>query len=381
MNPFLISKKCPMLFGCGTSMTVASKIQKLGCKKVMIVCDDWLSKQENFKAFMNTFSEVETYVWNHVIPDPTDISVEEGAVIARQENIDGIIGIGGGSSLDSAKAINTLLHSDFPINQYFAELGPDAKVPNPGVPMILIPTTSGTGADCSPSTVITNTRLNNVKNNLFVPTGIPDLAVVDPNWAMTMPPKLTASCGFDVFSHAIETISSSCWNPMSETIALKCIDIVWTYLERAYHNGSDVEAREYMHFASSAVAVAFSDSLINLGHEIAHMIGARYHIPHGDCCAMVTPACLKFLAGKLPVETGRIAKTLGVDDREDGLGDRLYDAVLAFRKRLGIMSASEHGLDKAEFMAMADDLASPVFLSYTMTADDYRSILADIISE
>lgn len=145
MNPFLISTKCPMLFGCGTSMTVASKIQELGCKKVMIVCDDWLSKQENFKAFMNTFSEVETYVWNHVIPDPTDISVEEGAVIARQENIDGIIGIGGGSSLDSAKAINTLLHSDFPINQYFAELGPDAKVPNPGVPMILIPTTSGTG--------------------------------------------------------------------------------------------------------------------------------------------------------------------------------------------------------------------------------------------
>ena len=132
MNPFLISTKCPMLFGCGTSMTVASKIQELGCKKVMIVCDDWLSKQENFKAFMNTFSEVETYVWNHVIPDPTDISVEEGAVIARQENIDGIIGIGGGSSLDSAKAINTLLHSDFPINQYFAELGPDAKVPNPG---------------------------------------------------------------------------------------------------------------------------------------------------------------------------------------------------------------------------------------------------------
>ena len=136
-----------------------------------------------------------------------------------------------------------------------------------------------------------------------------------------------------------------------------------------------------MHFASSAVAVAFSDSLINLGHEIAHMIGARYHIPHGDCCAMVTPACLKFLAGKLPVEMGRIAKTLGVDDREDGLGDRLYDAVLAFRKRLGIMSASEHGLDKAEFMAMADDLASPMFLSYAMTADDYRSILADIISE
>lgn len=330
---------------------------------------------------MNTFSEVETYVWNHVIPDPTDISVEEGAVIAKQENIDGIIGIGGGSSLDSAKAINTLLHSDFPINQYFAELGPDAKVPNPGVPMILIPTTSGTGADCSPAAVITNTKLNNVKNNLFVPNCIPDLAVVDPDWAMTMPPKLTASCGFDVFSHAIETISSSRWNPMSETIALKCIDIVWTYLERAYHNGSDVEAREYMHFASSAVAVAFSDSLINLGHEIAHMIGARYHIPHGDCCAMVTPACLKFLAGKLPVEMGRIAKTLGVDDREDGLGDRLYDAVLAFRKRLGIMSASEHGLDKAEFMAMADDLASPVFLSYTMTADDYRSILADIISE
>ena len=226
-----------------------------------------------------------------------------------------------------------------------------------------------------------DTKLNNVKNNLFVPNCIPDLAVVDPDWAMTMPPKLTASCGFDVFSHAIETISSSRWNPMSETIALKCIDIVWTYLERAYHNGSDVEAREYMHFASSAVAVAFSDSLINLGHEIAHMIGARYHIPHGDCCAMVTPACLKFLAGKLPVEMGRIAKTLGVDDREDGLGDRLYDAVLAFRKRLGIMSASEHGLDKAEFMAMADDLASPVFLSYTMTADDYRSILADIISE
>ena len=268
MNPFLISTKCPMLFGCGTSMTVASKIQELGCKKVMIVCDDWLSKQENFKAFMNTFSEVETYVWNHVIPDPTDISVEEGAVIARQENIDGIIGIGGGSSLDSAKAINTLLHSDFPINQYFAELGPDAKVPNPGVPMILIPTTSGTGADCSPAAVITNTRLNNVKNNLFVPNGIPDLAVVDPDWAMTMPPKLTASCGFDVFSHAVETISSSRWNPMSETIALKCIDIVWTYLERAYHNGSDVEAREYMHFASSAVAVAFSDSLINFSKQI-----------------------------------------------------------------------------------------------------------------
>ena len=268
MNPFLISTKCPMLFGCGTSMTVASKIQELGCKKVMIVCDDWLSKQENFKAFMNTFSEVETYVWNHVIPDPTDISVEEGAVIARQENIDGIVGIGGGSSLDSAKAINTLLHSDFPINQYFAELGPDAKVPNPGVPMILIPTTSGTGADCSPATVITNTRLNNVKNNLFVPNGIPDLAVVDPDWAMTMPPKLTASCGFDVFSHAVETISSSRWNPMSETIALKCIDIVWTYLERAYHNGSDVEAREYMHFASSAVAVAFSDSLINFSKQI-----------------------------------------------------------------------------------------------------------------
>lgn len=101
---------------------------------------------------MNTFSEVETYVWNHVIPDPRISSVEEGAVIARQENIDGSSALAA-AVLWFAKAINTLLHSDFPINQYFAELGPDAKVPNPGVPMILIPTTSGHGADCIPSTV------------------------------------------------------------------------------------------------------------------------------------------------------------------------------------------------------------------------------------
>ena len=381
MNSFLISRKCPMLFGRGTSNTAAAKMKEMGCRKVLIVCDEWLSEQPNFKDFISTFSDLELCVWNHVIPDPTDVSVEEGARVAINENIDGIIGIGGGSAMDSAKAINTLIHSSFPIDQYFAELGPDAKVPNPGVPMILIPTTSGTGADCSPSTVISNTRLNNAKNNLFVSTGIPDLAIVDPDWAMTMPPKLTASCGFDVFAHAVETISSSMWNPMSEAIALKCIDIVWTYLERTYANGQDVEAREYMHFAASAVAVAFSDSLINLGHEIAHMIGAKYHIPHGDCCAIVTPACLKFLSGKLPTEMGRIANVIGVDSRAYGLGDRLYEAVLSFRKRLGLKTAAEYGLDKDDFMSMASRLGSPYFLSYKMTADDYRSILNDIISE
>lgn len=194
--------KYNVLFGCGSSLRTGIIVRDMGCKKVLLVCDKGVMAAGIVDRIVENLNNagVEAVIYDEVVPDPPDHSIDKAAEIARAEKIDGIVGLGGGSVMDTAKAINILINNPPPINLYLG-----ANVPfKPGVPVICIPTTAGTGSEQSGGSVITDTK-KNIKSPAS--TGTPSLAIVDPELTVGVPRSLTLSSGMDAFAHCIETVT------------------------------------------------------------------------------------------------------------------------------------------------------------------------------
>jgi len=229
-------------------------------------------------------------VWDGVRPDPTDVIVNEGVKHYRRAGCDGVIGYGGGSSMDAAKSIALLaLTGEESIHPY---MPPELK-PVPGmVPYIAVPTTSGTGSEVTPVSVISDTR-NNSKPGLNHPNFNPHVAVVDPELTLSNPPGLTASAGVDAFIHALEGYTCRDGSVITDALNLCAVELAVNYLPRAVYNGDDMQARIKMSEASVTAGVAFPRSKLYHGHMIGHMLGAMHHSPHGFSCMVCLPALLE----------------------------------------------------------------------------------------
>jgi alcohol dehydrogenase class IV len=181
----------PVLFGAGTSRQTGLKLRELGCKKVLVVYDKGIKASGIADRIIANINEagIETVCFDGVLADPPDWSVEEAGALGVRENVDGVVGIGGGSSMDSAKAAKLLLTNPPPINQYF---GREGVVTKPSVPLIVIPTTAGTGSETTPGGVITDTK-NNIKSNIAGTGCTVNLGIVDPELTLGLPPSITAS--------------------------------------------------------------------------------------------------------------------------------------------------------------------------------------------
>lgn len=243
------------------------------------------------------------HLYDRVEDEPSTEVVDRGTELAREGQDDVVIGIGGGSALDAAKAIACMVKNEGCVTEY--QLG--RKIERPGIPFIALPTTAGTGAEITKNAVLTN-REKNIKQSVRSPLMIARVAVVDPMLTVTMPPRITAATGMDALTQAIEAYVTLVANPICDTLALRAISLIPENLVRAFTDGDDLEARESMALGSLMGGMAFANSSLGAVHGLAHPIGAQFDIPHGVVCALLLPYVMEH---NLPARTAKYAQIAG----------------------------------------------------------------------
>lgn len=335
----------PAVMGSGASLRTGLKVRELGCRKVMVVYDKGLKTAGIADTIVENIENagIETVCFDGVLPDPPDTMVEEAAQIARDAKIDGIVAVGGGSAIDTAKGINVLINNAPPLMQYFGV----QKNLKPGVPMVFIPTTSGTGSEVTNMCVISCTSLG-TKDSVVSKVCVGTLAIIDPDLTLGLPPAMTAATGADALAHAVESLTGGHSNPLSDALAREAIRIIAKWLPVAYRDGSNLEAREQMILASMFAGMAFTNGFVHVGHSIGHTLGAHFHIPHGIACAVTLPEVIEYTAKTEYKKVRMICQCLGEEVAEDAtpeeIGAIARKALRALIKSVEIPNMKELGI-------------------------------------
>jgi len=335
----------PTVMGSGTSLRTGLKIRELGCRKVLVVFDKGLKAVGIADTIVENIQNagIETICFDGVLSDPPDTMIEEAAEMARSAGIDGIVAVGGGSTIDSAKGINVLINNEPPIMKYFGV----QKNLKPGVPMVFIPTTSGTGSEVTNMCVITCTSRGN-KDSVVSPVCVGKLAIIDPDLTLGLPPKMTAATGVDALAHAVESLTGGQSNPISDVLAREAIRAINKWLPIAFRDGSNLEAREQMILASMFAGMAFTNGLVHVGHSIGHALGAQFHIHHGIACAVTLPEVIEYTAKTEWKKVCMICECLGVEVSDDAtpeeIGALARAAIRTLMKSVEIPNMKELGI-------------------------------------
>lgn len=352
MNLVNWNRFCPTFFGTGASELVGEKAKEFGMKKVMLVTEADLLKfgiatkvQEHLEA-----AGLQVLVFGKVKIDAPSDTCDEGGKFALENKVDGIVAVGGGSSIDSAKAIALLTGNPAPIKKYFKAKSSDVKR---GIPLITIPTTSGTGSENTQYAVI-----GDVESGLKeVPEYAPDLALVDPALTYTLPKGQTAATGMDALAHCAEAITSAFWNPYADVFAAEGIRIIMEWLPIAVKEPNNVEAREKMSFAANLGGMAIMECSCHFGHAWSQCFGGKFHVPHGLGCAWGFPGAMAF-AGKYAAEGAKIvANAMGItysaETSPDELSKLMADKAIALMKEIEIPSLKSKGYSLEDCLSVA----------------------------
>lgn len=303
-----------LIIGGGVRGELPKQIKRLQASRVLLVTDQGvvqLGLAEKIVSLLES-TQIRVSVFSDVQPDPTNRNVLDGLDQFRNSGAEMIVALGGGSSMDAAKVIGILTSNPLPMNQYMGY----HKIGHPGVPLIAIPTTAGTGSEATKVAVITDTE-KNVKMMMLDVHLLPRVALVDYQLTMSMPPSLTAAVGVDTLTHAIEAYVSRKANVMTDPIALSCIRLVAKNLRSAYREPDNEKAREAMMTAACQGGMAFSNSSVCLVHGMSRPIGALFHIPHGLSNAMLLPTVTKFSVPGAVQHYATVARALGVAEAKD----------------------------------------------------------------
>jgi len=385
VDPVIRFRAVPLKFGIGVLDEIGYELTNLGAKRILIVTDK--NVIENTKIIEKTQSNIEekgltVKVWDEVQPEPSASSILKGIEFAKAVDYDCILAIGGGSSIDTGKAMN--LYTCYPADLYdyfIRPMGKGVKIPRPLKPLIAVPTTSGTGSETTGVAVMTFPE-RKTKYGLSSPNLIPTLAVLDPLVTLTMPPSVTANSGMDALMHAIEGFTSRPYdtkpkpdkledrsvyqgsNPITDALSERAIEMIGKYLLRAYANGHDLEARSNMHLAASIAGLAFGNAGVHVPHALSYPIageimGRQATIPHGLAVSITGPATLKVMAPYIKEKCLRIAQLLGEDVNESSPSDgalKASEILIKMMKALNFPNGiSEMGFKKSDIPDLAEN--------------------------
>ena len=283
----------PPIMGPGASKRIGITLRAKGFKKAYVIFDKGMMDFGIAGPIIENLNmaNIETVCFDKVTSDPPDEMVEACAEEARTAGCDVIVAIGGGSPMDTAKGVNVLINNPPPIRQYFGV----QKNLRPGLPMVFVPTTAGTGSETTNMCVITCVSQGK-KDSVVSPVCVGSLAILDPELTIGLPPKATAMTGLDAFAHVVESMTGSQANPLSDALSRDAIRTIVKWLPVAVNDGKNIEAREKMLEASFFAGMAFTNALVHLGHSIGHSIGAVFHVPHGLACAFCLPEVIEYTA-------------------------------------------------------------------------------------
>lgn len=291
MQPFVFNTVPQLICRPGSALQLADSCSRLGISKPLLVTDPGLMAIGLVQPVLAALASagVAAVLYDQVREDPPEATVEAAAAVGREAGVDGVIAVGGGSSMDVAKVVAVLLGGSQPLTALY---GVD-QVQGGRLPMILVPTTAGTGSEVTPVAVITTGETT--KAGVSSAVLLPDVAVLDADLTLGLPPSVTAMTGVDAMVHAIEAYTSKVKkNPLSDNLAREALRLLGANIRTAVHTGSDREARAGMLLGACLAGQAFANAPVAAVHALAYPLGGHYHIPHGLSNSLVLPSVLAF---------------------------------------------------------------------------------------
>lgn len=365
--------------GYGVLKMTGAEVNALGAQKALIVTDSFLAKTDIFKTLKESLDEakVSYIVTTNVKPNPRATDCDDAAKIAKEESVDIIIALGGGSSMDQAKTVAALLTN----GKTTVEWG-DKELEKNIMPLICIPTTSGTGSEVTWCAVITDEE-RQYKTTVGDPVHmIPSLAICDPGVTLGLPQSLTASCGVDALTHAIEAYTVQIHTPFTDPLALQAIRLISQNLLKAYKDGSDKEARRNMMLASTIAGMAFISSNVGAVHAIAETVGGWFDTPHGVANSLFLPYVMEYNIPACASRLADVAEAMGIERK--GRSDEEYamtavEYVKELNKQLHIPTLKDlTEISPDQFEAIAQKSANNVLSNDNarkITEENYLEIL------
>ena len=305
-----------ILFGPGAVEKIGTEAQLLKAKKVLIITDPGVIQAGLLEGVEKSLQSVGLpfVIFDGVEPDPRIEVVEKSIEKAKKEGIDLIIGFGGGSSLDIAKVTSILITNSGKIDSFF---GVDL-VPNPGTPVILIPTTAGTGSEVTPIAILSDTK-ERLKKGIVSPTLFPEVAIVDPKLTIGLPPSVTAFTGMDALTHAIESYYSINATDLSDLLAFRAMELLSKNIRMAYAHGENLVARSNMMEGSLFAGIAFANAGVGAVHVFAYPLGGEFHLAHGLTNTLMLPYVMRYNILGCPDKFAQMAKAFG--EKVEGLSE------------------------------------------------------------
>ncbi len=322
MTEYLFPTKVVSGWGCLSETGSHAKI--LGRKALVITGKTMASQQGFLPKLLQSLNEagIVPVLFSEVEPEPSLETVDQAVELGKKEKCDFVIGLGGGSALDTAKSVAGLMKLTGSVREFLYNQEIKAK----GVPFVAIPTTAGSGSEATKNSVLSD-KQKGIKISLRSPYLMADLVILDPSLTVSMPPELTALSGMDCLTHACEALVCNTATPLTESLALTSLKMTGENLLEAFQHGENEQARDAMLLASFVAGMSFSNSGLGTVHGLAHPVGARYHISHGLVCALLLPAVMEFNLAVAEAQYAKMAYRMRV-------GEIGADAIKAVKKLL-----------------------------------------------
>lgn len=337
-------------------------LEEVQGSKALIVTDSTMVRLglvDQVKSHLQN-AGIEVRVFDEVEPDPSVNTVRNGALAAGEFGPDWIVGLGGGSPIDAAKAIWVLYERpdiEPEAIDPITELGLRRKAR-----LIAIPTTSGTGSEVTWGIVLTDTKEQR-KMGLGNRENLADIAIVDPQLAATMPPRLTADTGLDALVHAVEGYTCTWHNDLTDGLCINAARLVFRYLPRAFADGSNLEARERLHNAATCAGLGFGNAMASMAHAMGHSLGAAFHVPHGRAVSIFLPYTIDFASREAPERFSELALLTGCSDRDGEAGARDFSLRIKdlYQEVGNPVNVSAAGIKKEAYQSALEKLVEDAF--------------------
>ena len=354
-SPFQYFSPIEFVFGAGRASEAGDRLMARGLDRVLVVTDPGIVNAgiaDKVEGFL-TASGVAVERFTDVKSNPTVQNVDAGAAVLTEFGANAIVGLGGGSPIDTAKIIAAAVANNCSAHDFMTG---ERSIEVAGVPHIAIPTTAGSGAESAKVSVLVD-HATGEKKGVFGPGTAPWITILDPELMVGMPPWLTAATGMDALSHSLEAYLGLAASPFSDAIAEKGMRLVADYIEQAVFDGSSLEARSALTIASALGGLAKEQSGLGILHAVAMPVGYVYDLHHGYLCAALMPATLDYNRSAVLAKTAWVARIFGVDEPDDETAAGLAGATIrALNDRIGMgMGLEEAGVQPADHGVIVDD--------------------------